>query len=187
VRCDPVAGKELVVLEDDKKLQTADNIIPAISAKAATPPLTEALDKVSAALSQDDLIALNRSTDLDRKPPAAVAKEFVQSKGLATGVSGGSGKIVVGAANFSENQTLANVYAEVLKGAGFDASVKTVGNRELYAPALQKGELQVVPEYVGTLTEFLNKQQNGASATPKATGEAEATLPSSPSSVPRRG
>jgi osmoprotectant transport system substrate-binding protein len=42
------------------------------------------------------------------------------------------------------------VYAEVLKAAGYDASVKTVGNRELYQPALAKGELQVVPEYAGT-------------------------------------
>ena len=69
------------------------------------------------------------------------------------------GKIVVGAANFSENQTLANIYKLALNAAGFQASVKTVGNRELYEPALERGELQVVPEYAATLTEFLNKDQ----------------------------
>ena len=174
--CKPIAGKQLVVLEDDKKLQTADNIIPAISAKAATAPLVQALDAVSAKLTTEKLVALNKQTDIDRKPAAEVAKAFVEAEGLGTAASGGSGKIVVGAANFSENQTLANVYALVLKGAGFDTSVKTVGNRDLYQPALQKGELQVVPEYAGTLTEYLNKKQNGATAKAKATGEIDATV-----------
>ena len=32
--CEPVAGKELVVLEDDEHLQTVDNIIPAANAAA---------------------------------------------------------------------------------------------------------------------------------------------------------
>ncbi|HSR26791.1 MAG TPA: glycine betaine ABC transporter substrate-binding protein, partial [Candidatus Eisenbacteria bacterium] len=164
------------VLADDKKLQTVDNVIPAINAKAYTPALATALDKVSAALTTDKLIALNRQTDLERKTSPNVAKQFVQSEGLATGLSGGSGKIVIGAANFSENQTLANIYAETLNAAGFQASVKTVGNRELYEPALEKGELQVVPEYAGTLTEFLNKKQNGPNASAKASGDLNATV-----------
>ena len=48
--CQAVAGDQLVALEDDKKLQTVDNIIPAVNAKAATQPLLDALNKVSAAL-----------------------------------------------------------------------------------------------------------------------------------------
>ena len=32
--CAPVAGDQLVVLDDDKKLQNTDNIIPAINTKA---------------------------------------------------------------------------------------------------------------------------------------------------------
>jgi osmoprotectant transport system substrate-binding protein len=175
-KCDGVAGTQLVALEDDKKLQTVDNVIPAINAKAATAPLTAALDKVSAALTTDKLVALNKKTDIERATPANVAKEFVTSENLATGLSGGSGNITIGAANFSENQTLANIYADVLNAAGFKAKVKTVGNRELYEPALEKGELQVVPEYAGTLTEFLNKKQNGANAAPKASGDLNATV-----------
>jgi osmoprotectant transport system substrate-binding protein len=174
--CEAVAGDSLVALDDDKQLQTVDNIIPAINSKAATQPLLDAVNKVSAALTTDKLIALNRSTDIDRKTPPNVAKDFVSAEGLTEGLSGGSGKVVVGAANFSENQTLANIYAEVLKAAGFQASVKTVGNRELYEPALEKGELQVVPEYAGTLTEFINKAENGADAEPLASGDLDATV-----------
>jgi osmoprotectant transport system substrate-binding protein len=175
-KCDPIAGDQLVALQDDKKLQTVDNVIPAVNANAAAAPLLAALDKVSAALTTDKLVALNKQTDIDRKTPPNVAKEFVASENLASGVSGGSGKVVIGAANFSENQTLANIYAEVLKAAGYSTSVKTIGNRELYEPALEKGTIQVVPEYAGTLTEFLNKKQNGANAQPKASGDLDATV-----------
>ena len=54
--------------------------------------------------------------------------------------------------------------------------MKNVGNRELYEPALEKGEIQVVPEYVGTLTEFINKAENGADAEPIASGDLDATV-----------
>lgn len=174
--CDPVAGDELVVLDDDKGLQTVDNVIPAVNAKSSTPALLDALNSVSAALDTDKLIALNKQVDIDRKTSPNVAKEFVASEGLGEGLSGGSGKVTIGAANFGENQTLANIYAEVLNAAGFDASVKTVGNRELYEPALEKGELDVVPEYTGTLTEFINKAENGATAEPIASGDLDATV-----------
>jgi osmoprotectant transport system substrate-binding protein len=174
--CQAVPGDELVALTDDKKLQTVDNIIPAVNAKAASQPLLDALNKVQATLTSADLIALNKSTDIDRKTSPNVAKDYVTTKGLASGVSGGSGNITIGAANFSENQTLANIYKLVLDAAGFKASVKTVGNREVYEPALEKGQLQVVPEYAGTLTEFINKAQNGASAQPLASGDLDATV-----------
>lgn len=174
--CEAVAGDDLVVLTDDKKLQTVDNIIPAISTGVAKAPLTTALDKVSAALSQDALNALNKKTDISRVTPVNAAKAFVSDNKLGDGLSGGSGKIVVGAANFSENQTVANIYAGVLDAAGYDASVKTLGNRELYEPSLEKGAISVVPEYAGTLTEFLNKKQNGATAKPIASGDLDATV-----------
>jgi osmoprotectant transport system substrate-binding protein len=53
--------------------------------------------------------------------------------------------------------------------------VQQIGNRELYEPDLEAGKVQVVPEYAGTFTEFLNKKVNGASATPIASGDAAKT------------
>jgi len=174
--CDPVAGEDLVVLEDDQQLQTVDNIIPAVNAEASSDALLEALNNVSAALDTDKLVALNQQTDLERKTSPNAAKDFVAAEGLAEGVSGGSGKVVVGAFNFSESATLANIYAQVLNAAGFDANVKTVGNREVAEPALEKGSIDVMPEYVGTLTEFINKAENGADAEPVASGDLDATV-----------
>ncbi len=169
------------MLEDDQKLQTVDNVIPAVNAAAAEadPGLLPLLDSVSAALDTDTLISLNKAVDVERRTSADVAAEWVESAGIApTDASAGAGKkVAVGAADFSESATLGNIYVAVLKAAGYDASVVTIGNREAYLPALQKGtQIQVVPEYVGTLTEFLNKGANGADAEPVASGDLDATV-----------
>jgi osmoprotectant transport system substrate-binding protein len=174
--CEPVAGQELVVLEDDKKLQTVDNVVPAINATKATPELIAALDTVSAALTTEKLIGLNKAVDLERKSPDAAAAAFAKAEGLGTGLTKGSGPVTIGSADFSENKTLGALYAYVLDAAGFDAKVRTIGNRELYEPALEKGEIHLVPEYAGTLTEFLNQKQNGKGAPPAASSDLEATM-----------
>ena len=175
--CAPVAGTELVVLTDDKKLQTADNIIPAVNTKAADPALFAALDKVSAALDTAKLVALNKAVDITRKTPQVAAEEFAKTAGLTSGiVKGKGGSIKIGSATFSENQTLGALYKIVLDAAGYDASVQAIGNRELYEPALERNEIQVVPEYAGTLTEFLNKELNGGSAPVIASGDIDKTV-----------
>jgi osmoprotectant transport system substrate-binding protein len=183
----PDNSKVLVALDDDLKLQTVDNVVPVIRTKVASDAAKQALDKVSSALSSDALIALNKAVDVDRKTSVAAAKDFVKANSLDSGVSGGSGKLVVGGANFSESLTLANVYAEALSGAGFDASVKTVESREVYEPALEKGDLDVFPEYVGTLTEFLNKKVNGANAAAKASSDLDATMTALTALAGKRG
>src|SRR5579859_2102204 len=71
--CAPIAGSKLVVLDDDKHLQNSDNIIAAINAKAATPDLVAALDKVADALDTNKLIALNKATDIDHQTSAVAA------------------------------------------------------------------------------------------------------------------
>lgn len=179
--CEPVAGDELVVLDDDQKLQTVDNVVPAVNAAAvegddAVMPL---LDSVSAALDTDTLISLNKAVDVDRRSSADVAAEFVDQQGLAaTDASAGAGtSLSVGAANFSESATLGEIYAAVLRSAGYDVTVTTIGARETYLPALEQGsQVQIVPEYVGTLTEFLNKAQNGPDAEAVASGDLDATV-----------
>lgn len=78
-------------------------------------------------------------------------------------------KVTVGAFNFNESAILANLYAGALRKAGYEADVRTLGaNREVVEPALERGDVGVVPEYVGTLTEFLNKKINGPEARPLA-------------------
>ena len=177
--CAPVAGDQLVVLEDDQQLQNADNVVPAVNAAAAqaNPALLETLDRVSAQLTTDELIEMNAAVDLERQSAEDVAAAWVEQSGVTEGLEPGSGPIVVGAGNFTESTILANVYADVLGAAGFDASVREVGNRELYLPALISGsEIHVFPEYLSTVTEFLNRQANGPSAEPVASGDVQETV-----------
>ena len=177
--CEPVPGDQLVVLDDDQGLQTVDNIVPAVNAAAAaaSPGLITVLDAVSATLDTETLIGLNKAVDVDRQTSSTVAAQYLADQGLDTQDQVGDGAaITVGAANFSESATLAEVYAGALRAAGFDAATQTIGNRETYLPALELGDLTVVPEYAGTLTEFLNKGVNGADAEPVASSDLDATM-----------
>jgi osmoprotectant transport system substrate-binding protein len=175
--CAPVAGTQLVVLDDDKHLQNTDNVIPAVNSKAASPELLAALNKVSAALDTPKLVGLNKATAVDHKTPAAAAADFAQTNNLTSGITkGAGGTVVIGAADFPESQTLAELYKVVLTAAGFTASTQTVGNRELYEPALEKGQIQVVPEYAATMAEFLNGKINGPSASPAASSDLNTTV-----------
>jgi osmoprotectant transport system substrate-binding protein len=66
------------------------------------------------------------------------------------------GSITVGSADFAESTIVAAMYAEVLEDAGYDVERNFgIGSRETYFPALQEGEIDVVPEFVGTLTTYL--------------------------------
>jgi len=173
--CLPVPGDSLVVLTDDKHLQNSDNVIPAVNAKTAgDPAVMAALDVVSAALDTSTLITLNKAVDIDRKTSAEVAAKFVADQKL-TASKKGSGKLTVGAANFSENITIAEIYGAVLRTAGYDVTVRPIGNRETYMPALESGEVSVVPEYAATAAEFLNHKLNGENAPSVATGDIAVT------------
>jgi osmoprotectant transport system substrate-binding protein len=175
--CAPLAGKQLVMLTDDKNLQVVDNVIPAINAKASNDTVIAALNKVSSVVGQKELVSLNKATDVDRLTSKAAAEDFASRVKLSDGVAKGpGGKITIGAATNSERQTLGELYRIVLDAAGYDATVEQSGTRDQYEPALEKGDIQVVPEAAGSLAEFLNKKINGASAPAVATGDLDKTV-----------
>ncbi|GHJ27738.1 glycine/betaine ABC transporter substrate-binding protein [Streptomyces hygroscopicus subsp. sporocinereus] len=78
----------------------------------------------------------------------------LKGDGGSGGSGGGSsaGGLVIGTANFTENQLLGYLYAEALRGAGVKASVRpNLGSREIVIPALQQGDIDLLPEYQGNL------------------------------------
>ncbi len=104
------------------------------------------------------------------------------SSPAAPGTSGGStnppaagGKVTIAAANFPENQILAEIYRQALVKAGYDASVAQRDTRPNILKALESDDVQVEPDYVGSFTEFLNKEKNGPDAKPVANGDLAAT------------
>lgn len=84
--------------------------------------------------------------------------------------------IVIATTNFTETKILASMYEQVLEKAGQPAQIKELTTREVIAPALESGEVQLTPEYLGSLTEFLNKATNGADAPQVASGDVQATF-----------
>jgi osmoprotectant transport system substrate-binding protein len=81
------------------------------------------------------------------------------------GGSGGSGSITVGSANFPENVALAYVYGGALAAAGEKVGYKVnIGARAAYIKSLESGEINLVPEYAGSILSFLDKSANQKSA-----------------------
>lgn len=127
---------------------------------------------VSAVLTALTLSACGSSTSSGADSRISAAPS---AAGNALPTTGGTGKVVVAAANFPENIILAQIYAQALSNAGYDASVKPLTTRPNIVSALESGGVQVEPDYVGSLTEFFNKDKNGPKATPAASGDLQAT------------
>jgi osmoprotectant transport system substrate-binding protein len=95
---------------------------------------------------------------------AACGNDNSSSSSSSSG-GGSKGKVTVGSAEFGESEIIASMYSQALKKAGYDVAEKfKIGSREVYIKAIEKGEIDVVPEYIGTLTEFYNAQFNGPDA-----------------------
>ncbi|WP_328538372.1 ABC transporter substrate-binding protein [Streptomyces sp. NBC_00344] len=112
---------------------------------------------------------------------AACSSGITSLNGSGSGGDTGSssGGLVIGTANFTENQILGYLYAGVLKAAGIKTTVKpNLGSREIIVPALKGGDIDLLPEYQGSLLLYLDPK-----ATATEAGEMQnalaAVLPSS--------
>lgn len=64
--------------------------------------------------------------------------------------------IVVATFNFGESLILGEIYAQVLEDGGYPVERNLgLGSREVVKPALESGEIGLVPEYTGSLGNFL--------------------------------
>jgi osmoprotectant transport system substrate-binding protein len=163
-----IGDRGWVVLEDDKNLQQAENITPIVNQEASDPAIAELLNPVSAALTTENITELNGRVEIDGEDPAAVATDFLDSEGISGDGGSGSGTLTVGAVAFAENQIVAEMYAQVLEQAGYEVKRQLdLGSREILEPALESGEVDVAPEYIGSLLLFLDPKAD-ASGDPEA-------------------
>jgi osmoprotectant transport system substrate-binding protein len=78
--------------------------------------------------------------------------------------------IVVGGFGFDESSILASIYAGALKAKGYPATTKLkLGKREVVAPALIRGDIDMYPGYAATDLEYYNKGKGEATPDAKAT------------------
>ncbi|MCT9869951.1 ABC transporter substrate-binding protein [Paenarthrobacter aurescens] len=76
-----LAENNLVALEDNKNLFLSENIVPVINEKKSTDAVKETLDKVSAALTTEDLIKMNGRV-AKFEDIGEIAKEWLKTKNL---------------------------------------------------------------------------------------------------------
>ncbi|HEX2374565.1 MAG TPA: ABC transporter substrate-binding protein [Actinomycetota bacterium] len=96
--------------------------------------------------------------------------------------------VTIGSTNFSEQLILAQMYAAVLEKAGVDVTVRpNLGAREVVFPALEKGEIDLLPEYNGSVLSFLQPDATqitaedvNAALTPLLDGKGLVALQQSP-------
>jgi osmoprotectant transport system substrate-binding protein len=89
--------------------------------------------------------------------------------------SSDSKTIVIGSQQYYSNEIIAELYAQVLEKDGFDVKRNyNIGQREVYLPQLQKGAIDVMPEYSGNLLQYYDKKSTAKTATEIASGLKEA-------------
>jgi osmoprotectant transport system substrate-binding protein len=84
---DPPLGKnsKYTVLADPKHVTGFQNVVPIVKtsvAKAAGSKFTTTVNAVSAKLTQNAIVAMNKAVIVDKQSPASVAKAFLKANGL---------------------------------------------------------------------------------------------------------
>ncbi|MEI2711926.1 MAG: ABC transporter substrate-binding protein [Nocardioides sp.] len=91
------------------------------------------------------------------------------------GDSGDKGAVTISGQSFPEATLVASMYEQLLADAGYDPTVKLVDTRDVYMKIFP-GDVDIVPEYVGGIVDFLNTTENGADAEALTTSDAEESI-----------
>ena len=83
----------------------------------------------------------------------------------APAASGTPTTLVVGSQQYYSNEIIAELYAQALEKAGFTVKRQyQIGQREIYLPELEKGTIDVLPEYSGNLLQYYDKATTATDA-----------------------
>jgi subtilisin family serine protease len=150
---------DFLTLRDDKHMIGADHVVPVVRSSLTRRygrSLRLRLNAASRLLDTLALRGLNQQV-IDGRLPEAVGGEFIDANGLGgTGRRRAGPRIVVGYMAFDENKTLAYMYAEALRGAGFRTTVRSVGGLRPQALAkLRAGKIGMYPAYSGSVRQYL--------------------------------
>ena len=93
--------------------------------------------------------------------------------------AGGSQGVVVGSANFPEDELLAEIYVLALQSKGVKVTSKfNIGTRETYYPEIKNGTITILPEYNGALLTTSVDPTSKAATTAQVNAALTAKLPS---------
>jgi osmoprotectant transport system substrate-binding protein len=102
----------------------------------------------------------------------------IDSNSGDSGSSGSTSKgaLTVSGQDFTEMQVMAAMYDQLLEKSGYDVTTKLVSTRDIYIKQMSQGKVDVVPEYLAGITDFLNTAANGDTAKPVSSHDPNATL-----------
>jgi osmoprotectant transport system substrate-binding protein len=149
---------------------------PSPTAAPAAP--TTAAAKPTTAPAASPSVAGSPSAAASPKPvasPAASPSIAASPSAVASPVAAGGSKPTVKTAsfNFDESVILMELYSQILEANGYPIERHArLGTREIVEPALESGQIDLVPEYLATLEAFLAKTNSKASPDPAATQNA---------------
>lgn len=89
---------------------------------------------------------------------------------------GDKGSLVISGQSFVEAKIMAEMYDQVLTAKGYDVEQKLVDTRDIYFEQLGKGSVDIVPDYLGAIGDYLNIQENGPKADPITSNSADESL-----------
>ena len=153
-----IKANNFVVLADPKSNYGAQNVLPLINKKKATPGVQEVLNYISSKLTTDDLINLRTEVEVNKMDADAAAKKWLLSLNAPRVQVAKGASLTVGSANFPENEIIADIYADALQASGASITKKlNIGSREKYIPGLKDGSIDLIPEYSGVLLQYFDK------------------------------
>jgi osmoprotectant transport system substrate-binding protein len=127
--------------------------------------------------------ALRRATAAGLAVAAGLALAACGSSGNSSNPlasSAAKGSVVVGSANFPEDELLAQIYATALAAKGIKVTDKfNIGAREVYYPQVKSGAITILPEYNGALLTTSVDTNSTAATTDEVDAALRAKLPSS--------
>jgi osmoprotectant transport system substrate-binding protein len=114
------------------------------------------------------LAACGSSSKSSSSPTIASGSSATTASG-----SGSPGSLVIGSADFTESALLADIYGDALQSKGVSITKKlNIGERAVYWKAMQDGSINFIPEYNGSILDYLSP-----TATAKSTAAVSAALP----------
>jgi osmoprotectant transport system substrate-binding protein len=96
---------------------------------------------------------------------------------LADDAGSSDDAIVVGSQAYYSNEIVAEIYSQALENAGYTVDRQfQIGAREVYLPEIEDGNIDVFPEYTGSLLQALDPSVENGTAD-EVYGQLEAALP----------
>jgi osmoprotectant transport system substrate-binding protein len=87
----------------------------------------------------------------------ALAASSAMPAAAALAASSSKPTIVIGSTNFEEQAIVSNIWADVLRSAGYTVTVEpSLGTRAIVVPAIEKGQINLEPDYAASLLGFLH-------------------------------